>query len=59
MLLIIEFENLEFSDSFTGNKHHLFGNLVHKNLSINFNNSILNNESTFEEGVFLRNFISC
>ncbi len=52
------FENLEFSDSFTGNKHHLFGNLKLKNISINFNNSILNNKTTFEKGTFSRYYIS-
>jgi len=52
------FENLEFSDAFTGNKHHLFGNLKLKNISINFNNSILNNQNSFEEGTFLRYYIS-
>ncbi|GGK36362.1 MULTISPECIES: hypothetical protein [Flavobacteriaceae] len=52
------FENLEFSDSFTGNKHHLFGNLKFKNISINFNNSILNNKTSFEKGTFLRYYIS-
>ena len=52
------FENLEFSDSFTGNKHYLFGNLNYKNSSIKFNTSILNNNTSFEEGTFLRYYIS-
>lgn len=52
------FENLEFSDSFTGNKHHLFGNLKLKNVSIHFNNSILNNKTSFEKGTFSRYYIS-
>jgi hypothetical protein len=52
-----EFENLEFGDSFKGNKHNLFGNLSHKNVSINFNSSLLNNETLFEKGTFSRNFI--
>ena len=53
-----EFENLEFSDSFKGNKHHLFGNLTHKNISINFNSSLLNSNTTIEEGTFSRYYIT-
>jgi len=53
-----EFENLEFSDYFEGNKHHLYGNLIHKNLSLNFNSSFLNNKTTLEEGTFSRYYIS-
>jgi hypothetical protein len=52
------FENLEISDSFTGNKHHLFGNLKLKNVSIHFNNSILNNKTSIEKGTFSRYYIS-
>ncbi len=52
------FENLEFSDSFKGNKHHLFGSLTHKNSNLQFNTSILNNKTSFEEGTFLRYYIS-
>ena len=56
--VIYEFENLEFSDYFTGNKHQFYGNLFLNNLSIAFNNSILNSKSTIENGVFSRNFIT-
>ena len=49
-----DFENLEFSDYFKGNKHHFYGNLSNKNLSFNFNSSLLNNKTTLEEGTFLR-----
>jgi len=49
-----QFENLEFSDSFKGNKHHLYGRLNHKNISIQLNSSILNNEAIFEKGTFSR-----
>lgn len=52
-----EFENLKFGTSFEGNKHQLVGNIIHKNISITFNNSLLNNKNTTEKGVFLRNFI--
>ena len=52
------FENLEFSDSFSGKKHNLFGHLNHKNSSINFNVSILNNKNTIDEGTFLRYYIN-
>ena len=53
-----EFENLEFSDFFNGNKHQLFGSLVHKNIAVNFNGSLLNNKTTLEEGTFSRYYIS-
>ncbi|NOR27941.1 MAG: hypothetical protein GQ540_05385 [Lutibacter sp.] len=53
-----EFENLEFNDYFKGNKHHLYGNLIHKNLSLNFNSSLLKNKTTLEEGTFYRYYIS-
>ncbi len=49
-----EFENLEFSDYFKGNRHHLYGNLIHKNLSLNFNSSLLTNKTTDEKGTFSR-----
>ncbi|WP_372793860.1 hypothetical protein [Lutibacter sp.] len=53
-----EFENLEFSDYFKGNRHHLYGNLIHKNLSFHFNSSLLNNKTTDEKGTFSRYFIN-
>jgi len=49
-----EFENLEFSDYFKGNRHNLHGNLIYKNLSLNFNSSLLNNKTTDEKGTFSR-----
>ncbi|REE80866.1 hypothetical protein BX611_2524 [Lutibacter oceani] len=49
-----QFENLEFGNSFKGNKHHLFGKLNHKNISIHFNSSLLNNEAILEKGTFSR-----
>ncbi|MFK5957593.1 MAG: hypothetical protein QM495_01855 [Lutibacter sp.] len=53
-----EFSNLEFSDYFKGNKHHLFGNLSHKNFSFNFNSSLLNSKTTTEKGTFLRYYLN-
>ncbi|WP_111706888.1 hypothetical protein [Lutibacter citreus] len=51
------FENLEFGESFTGNKHHLLGNINKKNSSLNFNTSILNNETLLDKGTFTRYFV--
>lgn len=56
--VIYEFENLELGDSFQGNKHRFYGNLVQKDFTINFNNSLLNSESLIEKGLFNRHFIS-
>lgn len=53
-----EFENLEFSDFFKGNKHNLIGNLTHKDISFNFNSSLLNNKTSNEEATFLRYYLS-
>ena len=53
-----EFENLEFSDSFKGNRHILYGNLTHKNISLHFNSSLLNNKTTIEEATFSRYYIN-
>ena len=56
--IVYEFENLEFGDSFKGNKHRFYGKLNEKKVSILFNSSLLNNESVLETGQFTRNFIS-
>ena len=56
--IVYEFENLEFGDSFKGNKHRFYGKITEKKLSIIFNNSLLNNESISEKGQFIRNFFS-
>ncbi|WP_456379281.1 hypothetical protein [Lutibacter sp.] len=53
-----EFENLEFSDSFKGNKHTLYGNLTHKNILFYFNSSLLNNKTSIEEGTFSRIYLN-
>tara|TARA_R110001583_G_scaffold27778_1_gene98975 strand:+ start:3367 stop:6759 length:3393 start_codon:yes stop_codon:yes gene_type:complete len=52
-----EYENLEFIDYFKGNRHRIFGDFTHKNITINFNSSLLNNTSAFEEGTFSRYYI--
>jgi len=49
-----EFENLKLGNGFTGNKHTLFGNIIHKKLAIRFNGSILSNTSEIEKGTFSR-----
>ena len=49
-----EYENLEFSDYFKGNKHHLFGNVNHKKVSLNFNSSVLDSKTTTNNSTFLR-----
>jgi hypothetical protein len=52
-----DFGNLEFSDYFKGNRHLLTGNVAFKNLSLIFNSSVLNNETTLEKGTFLRTYL--
>ncbi len=53
-----EFSNLEFGDYYQGNNHHLSGILIHKNVSINFNSSLLNNKTTLEKGNFSRYYLT-
>jgi len=53
-----EYENLEFIDYFKGNRHSLFGDFTYKNITINFNSSLLNNTSSFEEGTFSRYYMN-
>lgn len=48
------FENLEFGNSFSGNKHHLLGKIHQKDISITFNTSLLNSETSIEKGIFSR-----
>ena len=48
------FEKLEFSDSFKGNRHHIFGDINYKNFLLNFNGSVLNNENIMDKGTFSR-----
>ncbi|MCF6180520.1 hypothetical protein [Lutibacter sp.] len=49
-----KFENLLLGNSFTGNKHHLFGNITQKNFAVNFDGSILENASEIRKGTFSR-----
>ena len=51
------FEDLSFGDSFNGLKHQLFGMVKLKNVSLNFNNSLLSNQTVIENGDFLRAFV--
>ncbi len=53
-----EFSTLNYSDYFKGTKHHLFGNVNHKNLSLNFNSSVLDNETNIEKATFLRYYLN-
>jgi len=53
-----EFENLTLGGGFTGNKHHIFGNIIHSNLSINFDGSVLDNTSEIRKGTFSRYHIA-
>jgi hypothetical protein len=53
-----QFENLEFGDSFTGSKHNLIGFFNHKNISINYNSSYLQNKNPLTKGIFFRNYTS-
>jgi hypothetical protein len=52
------FENLTLGGGFIGNKHHLFGNINHKKLTINFDGSVLDNTSEIKKGTFSRYYIT-
>lgn len=56
--VVYTFENLEFSNAFSGNKHQLVGKIQHKNIKIQFNNSILNSQAIAENSVFSRNYLT-
>jgi hypothetical protein len=56
--VVYTFENLEFSNAFSGNKHQLVGKIQHKNIKIQFNNSILNSQDIAENSVFSRNYLT-
>ncbi|AMC11536.1 hypothetical protein Lupro_09770 [Lutibacter profundi] len=53
-----KFENLELSDYFKGNKHNLNGNFTTKNFNLDFNSSLLNNETITEKASFLRYYLN-
>ncbi|WP_179021690.1 hypothetical protein [Winogradskyella forsetii] len=50
------FEHLNYSENFNGNRHHITANLRLGNFRIFSNSSILNNESTINRSTFLRSF---
>jgi len=52
------FENLTLGNGFAGNKHHLFGNIIHNNFAINFDGSVLDNASDIRKGTFSRYHIA-
>ena len=52
------YENLTLGNGFTGNKHHLFGNISQNNLTINFDGSVLDNISEIKKGTFSRFYIT-
>ena len=49
-----QFEKLDFSENFTGNRHVVNGNLKLKNLSFQNHSSYLNSNSDFSDSKFLR-----
>lgn len=49
-----QFEKLDFSENFTGNRHVLKGNLKSKNISFQNNSSYLNSDSQDANSKFLR-----
>lgn len=53
-----EFENLELSNYFKGNKHNLNGSFTTKKLNLDFNSSLLNNETITEKASFLRYYVN-
>lgn len=50
------FEHLNYSENFNGNRHNISANLHLGNFRIFSNSSILNNESTINHSTFLRSF---
>jgi len=50
------FEHLNYSENFNGNRHNISANLHLGNFRIFSNSSILNNESTINRSTFLRSF---
>jgi hypothetical protein len=49
-----QFEKLDFSDNFTGNKHNFLTDIILGKTKINVNSSILNNDSSNNETKFSR-----
>jgi len=50
------FEHLNYSENFTGNRHNFTANLHLGDFNIFSNSSLLNNESTIDRSTFLRTF---
>ncbi|WP_179343274.1 hypothetical protein [Winogradskyella ursingii] len=50
------FEHLNYSENFNGNRHNISANLRLKNFRIFSNSSFLNSESTINQSTFLRSF---
>ncbi|WP_040280505.1 hypothetical protein [Psychroserpens damuponensis] len=51
-----QFEHLNYSENFNGNKHNVFANLQFKDINIFSNSSILNNKSSLSTSTFVRTF---
>lgn len=51
------YSNLEFGDYYKGSNHHFSGILIEKKWSLNFNSSLLNNNTISEKGSFLRYYL--
>jgi len=51
-----QFEHLNYSENFNGNRHVVNANLKLKNINIFSNSSFLNSESTLNTSTFLRSF---
>ncbi|WP_407556556.1 hypothetical protein [Winogradskyella sp. 4-2091] len=52
------FEHLNYSENFNGNRHNIAANLHLGNFKIFSNSSVLNNESTINQSTFVRSFNS-
>ncbi len=48
------FEKLKFSDSFDGNRHSIFGDLIFDKLTLDFNSSLMNSETVDQDNYFFR-----
>ncbi|EPR73265.1 hypothetical protein ADIWIN_1696 [Winogradskyella psychrotolerans RS-3] len=55
-LATYNFEHLNYSENFNGNRHHITANLRLGDFRIFTNSSVLNNESTINRSTFLRSF---
>ncbi len=53
--LIYQFEKLNFSESFSGNRHVLDASIIHKNIKIQNQTSFLQSDGTLSDSKFFRN----